>query len=67
MSIYLGEQIKSRGGEIKLKFFVKDIFQNENKCKIHGEDGTKLEADFIVMAMPPCSAGKLRYTPQLST
>jgi monoamine oxidase len=67
MSIYLGEQIKKKGGEIKMNFYVKEIHQNENICTVIGEDGTKIEADYLVIAMPPCSTNKIQFTPQLST
>lgn len=67
MCTYLGEQIMSRGGSIKLKFYVSEVIQHENKCLIKGEDGSTMEADYIIMAMPPCSVNKIRFTPQLST
>ena len=31
------------------------------------EKGEKIEGDFMIMAMPPCSVNKIHFTPQLST
>lgn len=39
MSIYLGEQIKSKGGVIRLNFYVKSIVQTERGCTVFGENG----------------------------
>lgn len=39
MSIYLGEQIKSKGGNIKLNFYVRNVVQTERGCSVIGEDG----------------------------
>ena len=39
MSIYLGEQIKSKGGAIKLNFYVKNIVQTEKGCTVFAENG----------------------------
>ena len=67
MSIYLGEQIRSKGGVVKLNFYVKNVVQTETGCSVIAENGEQVKGDYLVIAMPPCNAKKIHFTPQLST
>lgn len=53
MSIFLGEEIKKKGGEIKLNFYVQSVRQDKEGVVVIGSKGQKIEGTYLIMAMPP--------------
>ena len=66
MSFYLKKQIEKMKGTVKTGEFVESIQNLEKGCIIQTSKDKIYEADYVIMALPPCNIKKIKFSPDLS-
>ena len=65
LSERLAKEVQSNGGEVLLDHPVQEVSQTTKHAVVQCFNGRQFHCKRVVVAMPPVSASKIRWTPQL--